>query len=147
MDGDAVLRKKAKEVTDFNERLKSLVQDMKDTLVHSETGIGLAAPQVGMLKRIFVIDLYDGNGCTVYINPEIISKEGEQTYTEGCLSVPGKFGDVVRPKSLIVKAQDENGNWFEKEASDLLAVCISHEYDHLDGILFTDHVKGKIING
>lgn len=142
--GETVLRKRAREIAVVDDKVRQLVQDMKDTLKATENGIGLAAPQVGMLKRIFVIDLYDGEGCQAYINPEIYDTEGTQTSTEGCLSVPGKFGEVERPAKLKVRALDENGEPFEKTAEGLLAVCICHENDHLDGILFPDRVKGEL---
>lgn len=142
--GESVLRKRAREVTDINDRIRELVQDMKDTLAATDNGIGLAAPQVGMLKRIFVIDLCDGNGCRAYINPEIIEQSGTQTSVEGCLSVPGQYGEVERPARLTVRASDENGQPFEQTAEGLLAICICHENDHLNGVLFPDHVKGPL---
>lgn len=138
--GDDVLRKRAREVKQLDARTLDLIKDMKDTLAESGNGIGLAAPQVGILKRIFVIDMQDDEGTKVYINPEIIERSGTQVGSEGCLSVPGKSGDVERPAKLTVRAMNENGEIFEETAEGLLAVCICHENDHLDGVLFIDRV-------
>ncbi|MGI6545673.1 MAG: peptide deformylase [Fastidiosipilaceae bacterium] len=143
--GDDVLRKRAREVDRVDEKIRALIEDMKETLSDSENGIGLAAPQVGMLKRIFVIDMQDGQGSTVYINPEIIDRSGAQVGREGCLSVPGEWGEVERPASITVKAMDEDGEWFVQQADGLLATCVCHENDHLNGILFIDHVKGDLL--
>ncbi|MDR2654708.1 MAG: peptide deformylase [Oscillospiraceae bacterium] len=132
---DAVLRKKCRPVTDFNKRLFTLLDDMKDTL-ESVDGAGLAAPQVGVLRRVFITRI-DGE-VTEYINPEILGAEGIQTVPEGCLSIPGYYGTVERPQKLTVKAFDRNGNEFEKSGEDLLAKAISHENDHLNGVLYTD---------
>ena len=117
---------------------------MLDTLYYTENGIGLAAPQVGVLKRIFVIDMKNDEGPIVFINPEITAQSGEQFYSEGCLSIPGLTGEVRRPAEVTVQATDENGNDFVLEADGLLAVCICHENDHLDGVLFTDRVEGEL---
>ena len=147
-EGDAVLRKKARPVTDFGAKTQMLIDDMIDTLYDVGNGIGLAAPQVGMLRRIFIIDLQDedGLGLIVFVNPEITSTLGSQICQEGCLSIPGKWGDVERPENLTVRAQDRNGEWFELEADGLLANCIAHEYDHLEGILFTDKLIGELMS-
>ncbi len=147
-EGDAVLRKKARPVTDFGAKTQMLIDDMIDTLYDVGNGIGLAAPQVGMLRRIFIIDLQDedGLGLIVFVNPEITSTSGSQICQEGCLSIPGKWGDVERPENLTVRAQDRNGEWFELEADGLLANCIAHEYDHLEGILFTDKLIGELMS-
>ncbi|MGI6078225.1 MAG: peptide deformylase [Fastidiosipilaceae bacterium] len=142
--GEEILRKKARHVDQIDDRILQLVEDMKDTLKESGNGIGLAAPQVGMLKRVFIVDLQDEKGMTVYINPEIIATEGVQIGPEGCLSVPGKSGDVERPAKIKIRAQNERGEYFEEEAEDLRAVCICHENDHLNGILFPDRVKGGL---
>jgi peptide deformylase len=115
---------------------------MKDTLADSGNGVGLAAPQVGMLKRIFLVDFQDEKGAVVYINPEIIEQEGTQINQEACLSLPGESGEVERPERIKVRAMNEAGEWFEEEAEGLRAICICHENDHLDGILFIDRVKG-----
>ncbi|WP_173471970.1 peptide deformylase [Eubacterium ruminantium] len=141
VDGDEILRKKCKPVTKMNERTRELIDDMFDTMYESN-GVGLAAPQVGVLKRIVVIDVMDDNPL-VLINPEIISSEGEQTGNEGCLSLPGLAGEVTRPMKVVCKALDEEMNEFTVEGEGLLARCICHELDHLDGILYKD----KVING
>ncbi|CDF57886.1 peptide deformylase [Thermobrachium celere] len=136
--GDDVLRKVSKPVTKFDERLKILVEDMIDTMYEAD-GVGLAAPQVGILKRVIVIDV--GEGPKVYINPEIIYEEGEQIDEEGCLSVPNRRGLVKRPYKVRVKAQDLNGNEFIEEGEELLARAFCHEIDHLNGILFIDKIE------
>ncbi len=133
--GDDVLRKKCFHVTDFGAKTSQLLDDMKDTLKKAQ-GAGLAAPQVGILRRIFVVDVEEGY--FEFINPEIISESGKQYGVEGCLSIVGKWGDVERPKNIKIKAQDRNGNWFTLKASDFFARAVCHEYDHLDGILYID---------
>ncbi|GIM27860.1 peptide deformylase [Clostridium polyendosporum] len=138
--GEDLLRKKSRNVDEINERVLTLIKDMIETMYDAD-GVGLAAPQVGILKRIFVIDIYDGNGPKVFINPEILEKSGSKIDVEGCLSVPGEQGEVERPEKVKVKALDEKGIEFILEAEDLLARAICHENDHLDGILFVDHVK------
>lgn len=143
-DEDPLLRKTSRVVKNIDERTKILVKDMLDTLYYTENGIGLAAPQVGVLKRIFVIDMKNDEGPIVFINPEITAQSGEQFYSEGCLSIPGLTGEVRRPAEVTVQATDENGNDFVLEADGLLAVCICHENDHLDGVLFTDRVEGEL---
>ncbi len=133
--GDDVLRKKSFEVTDFGSKTAELLDDMKDTLKKAQ-GAGLAAPQVGVLRRIFIVDVEEG--FFEFINPQIISQKGEQFGVEGCLSVKGKWGDVKRPKTLTIKYQDREGNYHTLTANDFLAKAICHEYDHLDGILYID---------
>ena len=132
MTGDAeCLYKVCRKVDNFDKRLAVLLDDMAETMYDAE-GVGLAAPQVGILKRAVVIDC--GNGLVELINPEILETSGEQGGYEGCLSFPGHNGAVTRPAAVKVRAQDRNGEWFELEAEDLLARCIQHENDHLDGI-------------
>ena len=133
-DGDPILRKKARPVTDFNDRLFDLLDDMAETM-YNAPGVGLAGPQVGVLRRVVVIDV--GDGLIELINPEIIETSGEQYGPEGCLSVPGEFGLVKRPYKVKVRAQDRNGQWFEVEGEGLTGRCFCHELDHLDGVLFT----------
>lgn len=133
---DPVLREKAKEVTKFNANLHKLLDDMADTMYDAD-GVGLAAPQVGILKRVIVMDC--GDGLIEVVNPEIIDFAGEQfDYPEGCLSIPGLRGDVRRHKWVKLRGQDRNGNVFEMEAEDLLSRCSQHEIDHLNGVLFID---------
>ena len=133
--GDDVLRQKCLPVESFDEKLWQLLDDMKDT-VKKEEGAGLAAPQVGILRRVAVVDVEEGY--FEFINPEIISTKGEQYGVEGCLSVKGKWGDVKRPKEVTVKALDRNGKSFTIKAKDFFAKAICHEYDHLDGIVYVD---------
>lgn len=141
--GDDALRKKCREVTAFDDKLWQLLDDMKETL-QSADGVGLAAPQVGILRRAAVIDVRDGKGAIELINPVIIEKTGTQTGNEGCLSAPGEWCEVERPQCVTVKAFDRNGKEFELKGTDLLARAICHEVDHLDGILFIDRVKQDI---
>ena len=136
--GDDVLRKKCREVNGIDERLLTLIEDMKETMYEAD-GVGLAAPQVGILKRLFVVDI--GEGPLVFINPEIIETSGTQTDEEGCLSLPGETKEVVRPNYVRARALNEKGEEFEIEAEELLARAILHEYDHLNGTLFIDRVK------
>ncbi|MBR3704026.1 MAG: peptide deformylase [Oscillospiraceae bacterium] len=136
--GDEVLSKKCREVTEFNERLHDLLDDMADTLEESG-GVGLAAPQVGVLRRVVLV-INDEEEIIELINPEIIHTEGEQTGPEGCLSVPGKFGMVTRPNFVRVRAQDRFGEWFEAEGEELTARCFCHELEHLDGHLYVEHI-------
>lgn len=139
--GDDILRKKAREVTIFDNRLKMLIEDMAETMKKAN-GIGLAAPQVGILKRVIIVDI--GEGLNVFINPEIIEMDGEIIDVEGCLSIPGVYGEVVRPQRLKVKAKDEKGFDFELEAEGLFARAICHEIDHLNGVLFIDKANNII---
>jgi len=143
LKGDDILRKTCRPVEKFDDRLATLVEDMIETMYESN-GVGLAGPQVGMMRRVVVIDVYDGNGPFELINPEIISFDGEQEGYEGCLSCPEEMGWVVRPKTLTVKYQDKEGNWHEKFCEDLLARAVCHETDHLDGILFIDKAEEVI---
>ena len=134
--GDECLNKKCREVTDFNGRLHKLLDDMRDTLIESN-GVGLAAPQVGILRRVvLVMDTNNDDEIIELINPEIIEFDGEQEGPEGCLSVPGVWGIVKRPYWVKVKAQDRNGEWFEVEGDGLTGRCFCHEIDHLSGVLF-----------
>ncbi len=135
--GDDVLTKKCRAVEKFDERIDALVTDLFDTLYESG-GVGLAAPQVGILRRIAVIDIDEGP--IELINPEIIHTEGCQEGPEGCLSNPGKFGIVSRPQKVVVKAQDRHGEWHEYEGEGLLARAFCHETDHLDGKMFMEYV-------
>ncbi len=139
-DGDPVLRKICRSVINFDEKLATLLDDMIDTM-YEANGVGLAAPQVGILRRVCVIDV--GDGPIELINPAIISEEGDQIGDEGCLSIPGQSGLVKRPMKVTVKAQDRNGNTFEVSGEGLLARAFCHEIDHLNGILYTD----KVIRG
>lgn len=134
---DEVLYKKCKEVKNFDKKLEILLDDMYETMQKSN-GVGLAAPQIGILKRVAVIDI--GEGKIELINPEIIEKSGSQTGNEGCLSFPGVWGEVERPMYVKVKASDRNGKEFVIEGEELLARAICHECDHLDGVVFTSHV-------
>ncbi len=138
--GDDLLRKKSREVEVVDDKIRQLLDDMYDTLKASNDGIGLAAPQVGVLKRVIIIDLGEEGDGKVHklINPVITKRKGEQVCREGCLSVPGLVGDVVRPKEVTVEALDENGKKVVIKAKDLFAICLSHEIDHLDGVLFID---------
>jgi len=134
---DEVLHKRAKEVTKITPNVQKLMADMAETMYDAE-GVGLAAPQVGILKRIIVIDVGDENGLISMINPEIVEKSGEQFGIEGCLSIPGLNGDVRRAMTVTVKGLNRDGEEFTVTGSELLARAFQHEIDHLDGILFTD---------
>lgn len=140
--GDDVLRKNAKEVKEITPKITELIDDMFETM-YEANGVGLAAPQVGILKRIVVIDVGDDNPL-VMINPEILETKGEQTGYEGCLSVPGKTGVVTRPNYVKARAYDENMEEFIVEGEELLARAICHELDHLDGKMYVDFVEGKL---
>ena len=135
---DPALHKVCKPVTAFDEKLHKLLDDMRETLIDSN-GVGLAAPQVGILRRIFLVDVGpDGEQIIEFINPEILETDGEQEGAEGCLSVPGKYGLVKRPYWVKVRAQDRYGDWFEAEGEELIGRCFCHENDHLDGIVYTE---------
>ncbi|HDT7699229.1 TPA: peptide deformylase [Enterococcus faecium] len=136
--GDPILRKKAKEVDVLTPKLQRLLDDMAQTLYASEGRAGLAAPQVGFLRRLIVLDC--GNGLIELINPEIIEVKGEQYGPEGCLSFPGYYGMVKRGQYIKYRTQNRQGEWVEKEAEDFEARCIQHEIDHLNGVLYIDHV-------
>ena len=137
-DKDPALHKVCKPVTSFDNKLFKLLDDMRDTLIESG-GVGLAAPQVGILRRVVLVDVgMEDNEIVEFINPEMIETDGEQYGAEGCLSVPGKYGLVKRPMYAKVRAQDRNGDWFEAEGEELIARCFCHELDHLDGIVYTE---------
>lgn len=142
--GDPVLNKKSKEVAEITPRVQELIDDMYETLYDAE-GVGLAAPQVGILKRIVVIDV-TGEDPILLINPKILETSGEQEGYEGCLSVPGKSGMVTRPNYVKVLAYDENLNSFELEGTELLARAICHELDHLEGHLYVEKAQGPLVN-
>lgn len=138
VDDDPILRKKSREVTEFNQRLFDLLDDMKETLYNSG-GVGLAAPQVGVLRRVVVVDVSEDKSDYIeLINPEITSAEGSQTGNEGCLSLPGLCGVVTRPMTVKIKAQNREGKWCLYKAEGLKARCFCHETDHLDGVLYKD---------
>ena len=142
--GDEVLTKQCREVKEMTPRLKTLISDMFETM-YDACGVGLAAPQVGILKRIFVVET-TGDTPRVFINPEIVETSGEQTGEEGCLSVPGKCAVVTRPNYVKVRALDENMEPFELEATELLARAVLHENDHLDGHLYVEKAEGEIMD-
>ena len=139
-EGDEILSKRAREIEVIDDKIKELAQDMLETM-HKWDGLGLAGPQVGVLKRIIVIDLYEENTQFVLINPVIVSQKGKQEVDEGCLSFPNKFGKVDRPKEVVVEALDLDGIKVKLQAKDLLAQALCHEIDHLNGIVFTEKVK------
>ena len=142
--GDDILRKKCRTVTVFDEKLSTLLDDMAQTLAGAD-GVGLAAPQVGILRRAIVIDLHDGKNVFELVNPEIVSSDGRQLGDEGCLSAPGEWGRVERPMRVVVKAFDRNGKEITIKGDGLLARAICHEVDHLDGILFTDRIQQTLL--
>jgi len=135
--GDPILNKKSRIVEKFDDRLALLIDDMKETM-YNKNGVGLAAVQVGILKRVVVIDI--GEGPIELVNPEITMTEGEQISQEGCLSLPNKWATTKRPQKVQVKAQDRTGKWHVYTGEDLKAKAFCHEIDHLDGILFTSHI-------
>ncbi|MBX7366127.1 peptide deformylase [Clostridium chauvoei] len=139
-NGDEVLRKNCKTVEKITSRTLQILDDMADTMYEAD-GVGLAAPQIGILQKIFVIDVYDGAGIRVFINPEILETSGSQTGEEGCISIPGEMAEIERPNYVKVKALNENGEEFILEATELLARAVLHENDHLYGTLFIDHIK------
>ena len=132
---EPALHKECRPVEKFDEKLHTLLEDMRQTLVDAQ-GVGLAAPQVGILRRVVLVDT--GDEILELINPSLLETDGEQVGAEGCLSVPGKYGIVNRPYYAKVKAQDRNGEWFECEGEELIARCFCHELDHLDGIIYTE---------
>ena len=138
--GEDILRKKCRPVTAFDEKLWTLLDDMKETMEKAE-GAGLAAPQVGILRRVCVVNVRDKHGIIELVNPEISATEGTQLGGEGCLSAPGEWSEVERPAKVTVKAQDRNGNEFTMTGEGLLARAFCHETDHLDGVLFIDKAK------
>lgn len=139
VEGDPALHKVCRPVTEFNERLWQLLDDMAETL-HESGGVGLAGPQVGVLRRLFIMDMGDGAGVIECINPKIIARKGQHEVEEGCLSCPGEWGIVVRPKEAIMQAQNRKGEAFTLKGEGMLAQCMCHENDHLDGILFKQKV-------
>ena len=141
LQGDPVLNKVCREVKEITPKIQILIEDMLETMYEAE-GVGLAAPQVGILKRIVTIDV--GDGPLVLINPKIIESDGEQTGGEGCLSLPGKAGRVTRPNHVIARAYNEKMEEFEVEGTELLARAICHELDHLDGHMYTEWVEGDL---
>lgn len=140
-DKEPALHKVCKTVVNFDERLHKLLDDMRETLIESG-GVGLAAPQVGILRRVVLVD--NGEEILELVNPTLIETDGEQTGPEGCLSIPGKYGLVKRPYYAKVRAQDRNGNWFEAEGEELTARCFCHELDHLDGIVYTQVMEREL---
>mgnify|MGYP003365827260 CR=1 FL=1 len=138
LSDDEILRKKSRTVEIVDDKVRQILNDMADTMYNSENGAGLAAPQVGILKRLVVIDM--GQGLIKLVNPEIIKQEGEQKVIEGCLSIPNVFGKLKRPAKVTVQALNENGEKIILTGTGDLAKCFCHEIDHLEGILFTDLV-------
>ena len=143
-EGDPLLRKTSREVTAFDGKLATLLDDMFETMVQ-QSGVGLAAVQVGILRRAVVIDV--GEGKIELVNPTILKTSGSQVGSEGCLSFPGQFGIVERPDAVTVRAQDRKGEWFELTGTGLLARALCHEIDHLDGIVFIDHATRMVQPG
>ena len=139
-DNDEILRKRAREVEVIDDKIKELAQDMMDTM-HKYDGVGLAAPQVGILKRVIVIDLYEEGMQFILINPVLVKSKGEQICDEGCLSFPNQYGKVKRPREIEIVALDINGKQVRVKGKDLLAQAIAHELDHLEGKLFIDFVE------
>ena len=139
LEKDEILRKKSREVDIIDDKIQTLIDDMIETM-YKYNGVGLSAVQVGVLKRVVVIDIEDGEGARVFINPKIASTKGEHEVEEGCLSFPNEYAKVVRPKELTVEALDREGKKFKLKAKDLLAQAVAHEIDHLDGIVFIDRM-------
>lgn len=139
LNGDEILRKTAREVEQVDDKIRELLQDMLETM-HKYNGVGLAGPQVGILKRVIVIDLYDGNEPLLLVNPKIIKTKGEQKVEEGCLSFPNQYAVMIRPKEVTVEALNQDGKKVKIVAKDLLAQALSHEIDHLNGVLFVDNM-------
>ena len=142
LEGDEILYKKSREVEEIDDRIQVLIDDMIETM-HKYNGVGLAAVQVGILKKVIVIDLYDNNGPIVLIKPKILKEKGEQEVEEGCLSFPNRFAKIIRPEEVTVEYLDRKGKKIKTKAKDLLAQAICHEVDHLEGEVFVD----KIIPG
>lgn len=138
LNDDEILRKKCRKVEEVNDHIRMILDDMLDTLHNTENGAAIAAPQVGILKRLVVIDM--GTGIYKLVNPEIIKTSGQQKCIEGCLSFPGRFGKIIRPQKVTVKALNENGEEITIEGEGDMAKCFCHEIDHLDGIVFVDKV-------
>ncbi len=139
LEGDEILKKKSREVEAIDERIQTLIDDMIETM-HKYNGVGLAAVQVGILKRVITIDLYDDKGPIVLINPIILKEKGEQEVEEGCLSFPNRFGKIIRPAEIVVEYTDRTGKKVKTKAKELLAQAICHEVDHLEGEVFVDKV-------
>lgn len=141
LSGDEILKKKSREVDIVDDRIREILNDMDETM-HQANGVGLSAVQVGILKRLVVIDVeYDGSPSIKLVNPVIVKQKGKQEVEEGCLSFPNQFAKVIRPKEVTVKALDENGKPITIKGKDLLAQCLCHELDHLDGILFVEKME------
>ena len=136
-NGDEILRKKAREVEVIDDKIRQILDDMVETM-HQFNGVGLAGPQIGILKRLVVIDIYDDNGPIKLVNPRIVEQKGEQEVEEGCLSFPNQYAKLIRPAQVVVEAKNENGETIRIEAEGLLAQSLSHELDHLEGVLFVD---------
>ncbi|MCI9246000.1 MAG: peptide deformylase [Clostridia bacterium] len=136
-NGDEILRKRAREVEAIDDKIRQILEDMVETM-HQFNGVGLAGPQIGILKRLVVIDIYDDHGPIKLVNPRIIEQKGEQEVEEGCLSFPNQYAKLIRPAQVVVEAQNENGETIRIEAEGLLAQALSHELDHLEGVLFVD---------
>lgn len=136
-EGDEILKKKSREVEEVDDKIRELLDDMVETM-HKFNGVGLAAVQVGILKRVIVIDLYDDKGPMKLINPVIVKEKGEQEVEEGCLSFPNKYAKMIRPAEVVVEALDENGKKVTIKAKELLAQALCHEIDHLNGITFVE---------
>lgn len=139
LEHDEILRKKSKNVEVIDEKIQTLIDDMIETM-YKYNGVGLSAVQVGVLKRVVVIDIEDGEGPRVFINPVITQEKGEHEVEEGCLSFPNQYAKVIRPKEVTVEALDRDGKKFTLKAKDLLAQAVAHELDHLDGIVFIDRM-------
>lgn len=142
--GDEILRKKSREVEVVDDKVRTILNDMVDTMYNTENGGGLAAPQIGILRRLVVIDM--GQGLIKLVNPKVVSTEGKQEVIEGCLSNPNVFGKLIRPEKVTIQALNENGEEITLTGTEDLAKCFCHEIDHLDGILFTDFVTEYIKN-
>ena len=138
-NGDEILRKKSREVESIDDKIREILDDMVETL-HKYNGVGLAGPQIGILKRIIVIDLYDDDGQMKIINPAIVKEKGKHEVEEGCLSFPNQYGKIIRPAEVTVEALNENGEKVKIKAKELLAQALCHEIDHLNGILFVDKI-------
>lgn len=139
LEKDEILRKKSREVDIIDDKIQTLIDDMIETM-HKYNGVGLAAVQVGILKRVFVVDLYDDKGPIVFINPVILKTKGEREVEEGCLSFPNQFAKVIRPEEVTAEYTDRKGKRVKIKAKDLLAQAICHEYDHLEGEVFVDKI-------
>lgn len=139
LSNDEILRKTSREVEEVNDKIRELLQDMLETM-HRYNGVGLAAPQVGVLKRVIVIDLYDGSEPFQLVNPKIVKAKGKQEVEEGCLSFPNEYAKLIRPREVVVEALNEKGEKVKIVGKDLLAQALAHEIDHLNGILFVDNM-------